>query len=93
MAPLVRSWVTSPPVLLFHQAHLLFPRVCPEHTFCGVQNAVPPSIRPPRLYAYARFDKVCLSVPRLNRNSICISLIYNYLVLFVYQFDTIKFPQ
>ena len=55
---------TGSSVLLFHQAHLLFPRVCPEHTFCGVQDAVPPSIRPPRLYAYARFDKVCLSVPR-----------------------------
>lgn len=81
MAPLVRSWVTSPPVLLFHQAHLLFPRVCPEHTFCGVQNAVPPSIRPPRLYAYARFDKVCLSVPRLNRN-------IEYILLIIRQENT-----
>lgn len=38
-------------------------------------------------------DKWWHAVPRLNRNTAYISLIYNNQVLFVRQFDTVKFPQ
>ena len=33
------------------------------------------------------------AVPRLNRNRVCINLIYSYYILFFSRFDTVKFPQ
>lgn len=32
-------------------------------------------------------------IPLLNRNRICINLIYSYYILFFSRFDTVKFPQ
>lgn len=34
-----------------------------------------------------------IAVPLLNRNVVCINLIYSYYILFFSRFDTAKFPQ
>ena len=36
--------------------------------------------------------QIILTVPRLNRNRVCINLIYSYYILFFSRFDTVKFP-
>ena len=38
------------------------------------------------------FQVICPH-PRLNRNVVCINLIYSYYILFFSRFDTAKFPQ
>ncbi len=43
-------------------------------------------LRPP-------IQNVAFAVPRLNRNVVCINLIYSYYILFFSRFDTAKFPQ
>ena len=38
-------------------------------------------------------QEIVNAAPRLNRNRVCINLIYSYYILFFSRFDTVKFPQ
>lgn len=44
-------------------------------------------------YILALWVLLLSTVPRLNRNVVCINLIYSYYILFFSRFDTAKFPQ
>ncbi|NBJ08512.1 hypothetical protein D1647_20360 [Alistipes sp. Z76] len=44
-------------------------------------------------FSYDLQQRRGIAVPRLNRNVVCINLIYSYYILFFSRFDTAKFPQ
>ena len=44
-------------------------------------------------WAYQSLLPDKLTTPHLNRNVVCINLIYSYYILFFSRFDTAKFPQ